>query len=193
MTWPLTWHHVVHNYLRFNRLPVYPGKQVQLKPFTRSVQFPLTQGLDSHSSMSVEQLKSENPGLHVQLYVPSKFRQVALFWHTCRSHSFMSVSQFFPVQPVAHVQVYAKTPSLQVAPFWHGELGQSSTFISQLWPGIEKKQNFQRTGIHPKQRAFPPTSTARWHRNCSLGLAVPPWETTRFAGNKIHLSSDSVD
>ena len=58
---------VVHNYLRFNRLPVYPGKQVQLKPFTRSVQFPLTQGLDSHSSISVEQLKSENPGLHAQL------------------------------------------------------------------------------------------------------------------------------
>ena len=102
MTWPFN---VVHNYLSFNRLPVYPGKQVQLKPFTRSVQFPLTQGLDAHSLISVEQLKSENPGLHVQLYVPSKFRQVALFWQTCRSHSFMSVSQFFPVQPDAHVQV----------------------------------------------------------------------------------------
>ena len=102
------WHgpfNVVHNYFSFNRLPVYPGKQVQLKPFTRSVQFPLTQGLDAHSLISVEQLKSENPGLHVQLYVPSKFRQVALFWQTCRSHSFMSVSQFFPVQPDAHVQV----------------------------------------------------------------------------------------
>ena len=30
-------------------------------------------------------------------------------------------------------------------------------------------------------------------RNCSLRLTVPPWETTRFAGNEIHLSSDNID
>ena len=86
-------------------LPVYPGKQVQLKTLIISVQFPLTQGSDAHSSISVEQLKPVKPGAHVQLYVPFKLVQVAPFSQTPNLHSSMSLSQFLPSQPRAHVQL----------------------------------------------------------------------------------------
>ena len=114
--------------------PWNPAGHWQVKLLTPSmhVAFATQESLLQSFIFTVEQLKSVKPGTQLQLYVPFKFKQVALFLQTCSSHSFMSVSQFLPVQPDAHLQVQLKIPSVQVEPFLQGELAQSSVFISQL-------------------------------------------------------------
>lgn len=51
----------------WQRLPVKPGKQLQVKEFSPSMQVPLWQGLDWQSLMLVSQEAPVKPGGHSQV------------------------------------------------------------------------------------------------------------------------------
>ena len=105
---------------------------------------PFLHGDDSHSFLSVWQLKPVKPIMHVHVYTPNGTRPVtgctrdeesvhtALFMHGIDAHSFVSYSHEAPTNPIGHRHVCTSTPAVHVAPFMHGDDEHSSTSWSQL-------------------------------------------------------------
>ena len=116
------------------RVPVNPGRQVQMNPFTWSTHVALLmQGLLTHSSISVRhdwKLSVKLHSSHGQCCIRSKqlrlkwFSLIILKWN-------LLVPHWSPVNPGKQLHVNLLTPFTHKPPLLHGLLAHSSRSVKQ--------------------------------------------------------------
>jgi hypothetical protein len=102
---------------------------------------PFMHGDDSHSSVSVSQLKPVNPdaqvhaysaaGIGVELIDEVESVHTPVFMQGNEEHSSVSTAQLTPVYPITQSHEYASSVAEHDAPFVHGEDAHSSMSVSQ--------------------------------------------------------------